>query len=83
MEKKTKNNFEKNISRLQEISDLLESENIGLEDAIGLYEEGVILSKSCIEELRRAELKITQIKAKALSISSGGDIDENINGDNV
>lgn len=64
MEKKNKKSFEKNISRLQEISELLEDENIGLEEAINLYEEGVTLSRLCIDELKKAELKITQIRAK-------------------
>jgi exodeoxyribonuclease VII small subunit len=68
IEKKNKNSFEKNISRLQEISELLENENIGLDMAISLYEEGVNLSKSCIEELKKAELRITQIKASAEEI---------------
>jgi exodeoxyribonuclease VII small subunit len=81
MEKKIKNSFEKNISRLQEISELLENENIGLEEAIGLYEEGVLLSKTCIDELKSAELKISQIKAKAQDISTEGSINVNNNGD--
>jgi exodeoxyribonuclease VII small subunit len=82
MEKKTKNSFEKNITRLQEISELLESEGIGLEEAIKLYEEGVLLSKSCSEELKQAELKISQIKAKAQEISADNEVEENLNGEN-
>jgi exodeoxyribonuclease VII small subunit len=68
MQKNNKNTFEKNIARLQEISELLENENIGLEEAISLYEEGVLLSKTCTEELKRAELKISRIKSKAADI---------------
>jgi exodeoxyribonuclease VII small subunit len=82
MEKKTKNSFENNVLRLQEISELLEKEGLSLEEAIRLYEEGVLLSKSCIEELKRAELKISQIKAKAREISSENEVEENINGEN-
>jgi exodeoxyribonuclease VII small subunit len=77
MEKKQKNSFEKNINRLQEISELLENDNIALEDAIRLYEEGVLLSKSCVDELKTAELKISQIKAKAEDISTNGEDDDN------
>lgn len=80
MEKKNKNNFEKNVKRLQEISELLEDENIGLEEAINLYEEGVSLSRLCIDELKKAELKITQIKLKAAEITPD-DEDEFIGGE--
>lgn len=80
MEKKNKNNFEKNVKRLQEISELLEDENIGLEEAINLYEEGVALSRLCIDELKKAELKISQIKLKAAEINPD-DEDEFISGE--
>ena len=62
--KKTINNFEKDLSRLEEISRLLEEDNVELEQAISLFEEGVKLSKSCIRSLREAELKITELKAE-------------------
>jgi exodeoxyribonuclease VII small subunit len=83
MEKKTKYNFEKSIIRLQEISELLESEDIALEEAINLYEEGVLLSKTCIDELKRAELKISHIKAKAQEISAENEVEEKLNGENL
>jgi len=80
MEKKNRNNFEKNIKRLQEISGLLEDENIGLEEAINLYEEGVTLSRLCIDELKKAELKITRIKLKTADINPDEE-DEFIDGE--
>jgi len=71
MEKKNKNSFEVNIARLQEISELLENENLGIEEAINLYEEGVSLSRVCIDELKKAELRITQIKSNTAVKSTG------------
>jgi exodeoxyribonuclease VII small subunit len=68
MEKKNKNNFEQNLKRLQEISELLENENLGLEESINLYEEGVSISRICLDELKKAELKISHIKSKAKDI---------------
>ena len=68
--KSTKNSFEKDLKRLEEISDLLESDEVGLEDAINLYEEGVELSKNCITALQKAELKITELKKKIDKLSS-------------
>ena len=68
--KSAKNSFENNLNRLEEISSLLESDDIGLEEAITLYEEGIELSKTCISALRDAELKITELKKKLDELSS-------------
>jgi exodeoxyribonuclease VII small subunit len=59
---KKKNNFEDLLKRLQEISDQLESEDVGLDDSIKLYEEGIKLSKLCYKKLTEAELKISELK---------------------
>ncbi len=56
--------FESKLNRLEEISTLLESESIGLEESISLYEEGIELSRDCISTLKNAELKITELKKK-------------------
>jgi exodeoxyribonuclease VII small subunit len=64
MAKKSKKNFENDLKRLEEISDLLESENIGLDESLNLYEEGIELSRNCITALKKAELKITELKKK-------------------
>ncbi len=60
--KSVKSSFEEKLKRLEEISSLLESDDIDLEKAIALYEEGIELSKVCITTLREAELKITELK---------------------
>jgi exodeoxyribonuclease VII small subunit len=57
MSKKNKN-FEESLNRLQEISELLDSEDVSLEDSIKLYEEGIRLSKECYSILDKAELKV-------------------------
>ena len=59
---KKKNNFEDLLKRLQEISDQLEREDVGLDDSIKLYEEGIKLSKLCYKKLSDAELKISELK---------------------
>jgi exodeoxyribonuclease VII small subunit len=64
MTKKKNSSFEDSLVRLQEISELLESENITLEESISLYEEGIKLSKVCYEILNNAELKVTELKAQ-------------------
>jgi len=60
--KKIKNSFEEDLKRLEEISDLLENEDYGLDDSITLFEEGIKLSKLCISKLKNAELKISKLK---------------------
>ena len=62
MAKKKEETFEDNLKRLQEISDLLENSEIGLEESINLYEEGIKLSKICYSKLESADLKITELK---------------------
>ncbi len=62
MAKKKENSFENSFKRLEEISNLLESGDVSLEDSIKLYEEGIILAKNCYSLLKEAEIKITELK---------------------
>ena len=54
--------YEASLERLEEIVALLESHDTRLEDAMKLYEEGVALARSCMDRLKDAELKITELK---------------------
>lgn len=71
--KKTKISFEENLSRLEEISTLLESEDLGLDESISLFEEGIKLSKNCMTALKKAELKITELKSELSEVTSEED----------
>ncbi|MGD8782297.1 MAG: exodeoxyribonuclease VII small subunit [Ignavibacteria bacterium] len=62
MTKKKELSFEESLSRLQEISEILENPEVDLEESIKLYEEGIKLSKICYTKLDKAELKVTQLK---------------------
>jgi exodeoxyribonuclease VII small subunit len=62
MSKKKEAGFEESLQRLQDISDTLEKGEIGLEDSIKLYEEGIKLAKNCFSTLKNAELKVTELK---------------------
>lgn len=64
-------NFELSIKRLDEISASLERENVSLEDALTLYEEGVRLVRNCNEQLENAQRKIMLLK-----MSPDGEISE-------
>lgn len=73
VKKKARNTFEENLSRLEEISTLLESEELGLDESISLFEEGIKLSKSCMTTLKKAELKITELKSELSEVTSKED----------
>ncbi len=61
---KKNNKFETDLKRLEKISELLEDNSVDLDDALNLYEEGIELSRSCISALKKAELRITELKKK-------------------
>ena len=60
---------------MEKISELLESNEIGLEDSISLYEEGIKLSKSCLTTLKKAELKVTKLKNELTNLTSNSNKD--------
>lgn len=60
--KKSVQSFEEKLLRLEEVSSLLEQEDLGLDMSIELFEEGVKLSKECLISLQNAELKIVELK---------------------
>ncbi len=66
MAKKT-NSFESAMDRLKEIIQTLENGEAPLEETLKLYEEGVLLVRSCTERLERAEQKV-----KMLQLGSDG-----------
>lgn len=61
MTKKKEMSFEDSLARLEEISELLEGEGVGVDEIIKLYEEGMKLSQKCYSKLKDAELKITEL----------------------
>jgi exodeoxyribonuclease VII small subunit len=50
--------FEECLQRLEQIVNELEKGDIPLEQALGLFEEGISLSNSCRKELEEAEGKV-------------------------
>ena len=62
MSKEKDNNFETNLKKLEVIVDKLESGNIGLEESVKLYEEGMRIKKICDKKLKDIEMQIKKIK---------------------
>lgn len=56
--------FEESIGRLDEIVTKLENGEIALEESIKLFEEGMQLSKYCMEKLSEAERKLQKLTKK-------------------
>ena len=50
--------FEKAMARLEEIVRALDSGSAGLDDSLGLFEEGIALVKLCNAKLEGAEQKV-------------------------
>lgn len=65
--------FEDVYGRLQAKVELLEKGGLSLDDAIALYEEGMLLARECQERLDSAEQKITKLKESfAPAVSRNG-----------
>lgn len=52
------NTFEEKIARLEELSDKIRNPEIGIEEALETFEEGIKLSKTLEKELEKIEGKI-------------------------
>jgi len=50
--------FEKKLSRLEEIVSKMEGGDLSLEDSLKFFEEGVKLSRECNTQLAQAEQKV-------------------------
>lgn len=60
--------FEKRLTRLEEIVTKMESGDLSLEDSLKFFEEGVKLSRECNTQLTQAEQKVKVL----LSVDSSG-----------
>ena len=59
--KENKSSFESSLKRLETIVSSLEQGEVSLEDSLKMFEEGIHLSKECLETLSKAELKVKQL----------------------
>lgn len=59
---KKKLSFEDALKQLETIAEQIELGQIGLEESIEKYEQGMALAKQCRDILSRAELRIEQLQ---------------------
>lgn len=67
-----KQTFQQSMDRLEEIVTKLEKNEIVLEDAISLFEEGLALVNSCDTQLKQFEAKVSSL----MDNYEAGDADE-------
>lgn len=60
-----KGDFEKSLTRLEEVVKRLESTDLSLDEAMKLFEEGVRLSRDCQKQLEEAEGRVEILLKKA------------------
>ncbi|MFN7905376.1 MAG: exodeoxyribonuclease VII small subunit [Pseudobdellovibrionaceae bacterium] len=60
--------FEKKISRLEEIVLKMEKGQLGLDQSLKLFEEGVKLSRECHQKINEAEMQVKLL----LSVDENG-----------
>lgn len=53
--------FEKSLQQLEKIVQQMEGGDLGLEESLKQFEQGIQLAKSCQTALSSAELKVTQL----------------------
>ena len=61
VKKINKMSFEDSMARLEEISQILSSQKINLDQMIELYEEGSALKEHCATRLEEAKMKIEKV----------------------
>ena len=64
-EPQRKGEFEKSLTRLEEVVKRLESAELSLDEAMRLFEEGVKLSRDCQKQLEEAEGRVEILLKKA------------------
>jgi len=63
MASKERQGFEEALKELESIVEALGDQEISLENSVALYEEGLKLSKYCMETLENATLRIEKLES--------------------
>ena len=53
--------FEQSLRRLEEIVEKIEAGQLTLDAIMSMYDEGVQLSKSCLQQISQAEIKLKRL----------------------
>lgn len=56
--------FEEAMQQLEALVAELERDDVGLENSLRCYEQGVSLARMCLDRLERAELRVKELSLK-------------------
>ena len=59
--------YEQAVARLKEVVEKLEQGSLDLEESLRLFEEGIVLSRTCDEKLRVVEARVQVLVEKSNS----------------
>ncbi len=82
MAQKKKPSFEEALTELEEITRLLESGELTLDESVEAYEKGMELKKVCYEMLATAEKKLEYLEKKDGELKRVALASENMRADN-
>lgn len=68
--KKAAVDFEQSLGELQKLVERLESGELSLEESLGAFEQGVVLTRDCQQALTQAEQKVQQLVEKNGELSA-------------
>lgn len=68
-------NFDERLERLEELSDRIRDTDIGLEDALECFEEGIKLAKNLEKDLDKIEGKIQILMNQPSSVEEKPELD--------
>ena len=75
--KKTGERFEDQLEKLESIVARLEDDSVGLEEALGLFENGMDLAKKCRKRLEEVEQRVSQLlEADEPDTPDGNEVEE-------
>jgi len=57
--------FEEQLEQLEQIVGQLEDDEVGLEEALDLFERGMDLARTCRTRLEKVEQRVTQLMERA------------------
>ncbi|MDW7672463.1 MAG: exodeoxyribonuclease VII small subunit [Bacillota bacterium] len=60
-----KKSYEASFKRLEEIMEKLENQQLGLEESLTLFQEGIDLYRQCREQLNKAEETLKVVMAES------------------
>ncbi|MEO1584192.1 MAG: exodeoxyribonuclease VII small subunit [Planctomycetota bacterium] len=69
----TEQTFEERMAQLEGLIDRIESGEVGLEQSIAAYEEGIGIIESCRKTLQNAELRVVELTERLETPVRGDD----------